>query len=125
MKNEILSFNKLEKSPSAMEESINSVLKGGQYKFATQHESQTGKLILSLFLDSGPASKVKAKVIRAQNPDDLQKQVNDFFKNPKIKLKYYTQSGGSKTIIGVIFYEQEAAQTTPKDTNTTTTTPSQ
>lgn len=123
MKNEILSFNKLEKSPSSMEESINNVLKSGQYKFATQHESQAGKLILSLFLDSGPASKVQAKVFRAQNTEDLQKQVNNFFQKPGVKLKYYTQSGGSRTIIGVVFYEVEVQQTTTTPAPLTTTPP--
>ena len=116
MKNEILSFSKIQKSPHLIEEGLNKVLVLGQYKFATQHESKSGRLVLSLFIDPKAPSKVKAKVFRDQNVEGLQQQINVFFSKSGAKMKYFTQSGGGNTIIAVVYYEEDKVPATTDPT---------
>lgn len=109
-------FNKIQKSPDAIEERLNEWLKGHEFKYATQNESVAkGKFVITVFANKKKSS-IRCKVFRNQLLDALDESVNEFL--GEHGMKFVTQTFVGSNIYTVLFYD--AKSSTDEDDQPTT-----
>jgi len=98
-------FSKIQKNPLIIENIINSFLEDGKsFKFASMTESnKNGKIHLSLYYEE-KKSKIRVKVFKDSNIQNLEEKVNKFLAEGKA-MKWSCQSSASNSIYLIVFYE--------------------
>lgn len=116
MQSKTLSFSKVEKSITKIDNDLNAILEKVTFKFATHNQSQTkGKMIVTLFFDEKPG-KVRAKAFKGQSHRDLDDIVNEFIADKKVQ--FVTQNFIGSSIYTIIYYLVGKEEQAPVDPTT-------
>ena len=124
MQSKTLSFSKIEKTISKIDNKINDLLETVNFKFATQNQSHVrGKMVVTIFFDKGP-STVRAKAFKDQDDQKLDGIINEFIKDKKVI--FTTQSFIGSNIYTILYYSvKEVKETPPTGNKPTDTTPTE
>jgi len=102
MQSQTLSFSKIEKSISRIDNDLNSLLEKITFKFATHNQSAIkGKMIVTIFYDEKPG-KVRAKAFKDQSHKNLDQVVNNFISDKKVQ--FVTQTFIGSSIYTIVYY---------------------
>ncbi len=105
------SFNRIQKTISAIEDQINEFLVENTLKFATQNESAVkGKFVVSLFHEQKKGN-IRAKVFKSQSATHIDEMVNEFLNEHDMKL--VTQTFVGSNIYTIIFYVEKKSTQAP------------
>jgi hypothetical protein len=102
MQSQTLSFSKVEKSITKIDNDLNAILEKVTFKFATQNQSAIkGKMVVTLFYEEKPG-KIRAKAFKDQSHKNLDTHVNEFISDKKVQ--FVTQTFIGSSIYTIVYY---------------------